>query len=84
MGTVSRDEEQIAALLRELRPAPDAWVEAAKELPAFRRAVDDLVLLAEADAQVREAMRVDLEAVVRAQGVEPTSRLLAELRERLA
>lgn len=84
MGTPSRDEEQIASLLRELRPAPDAWVEAATELPAFRRAVDDLVLLAEADAQVREAMRVDLEAVVRAQGVEPTSRLLAELRERLA
>ncbi len=79
-----RDEEEIAQRLREIRPAPAPWVQAAKELPALRRTVDDLVLLAEADVAVREAMVTDLEAAVREQGVEPTPRLLEELRERLA
>ena len=83
MANVRHDEEALAGLLRELPPAPRAWVQAATELPALRSTVDDLVLLAEADAQVREAMVADLEAAVRERGIEPTPRLLAELGKRL-
>jgi hypothetical protein len=84
MLAVGHEEEEIARRLRDLKPAPSDWVQAAKDLPEFRRTVEDLALLAEADADVRAAMLADLEAAVREQGVEPTPRLLAELRERLA
>lgn len=83
MIAVAQEEDDIARQLRELRPAPQEWVQAAKELPEFRRTVDQLVLLAETDAEVRAAMVADLEAAVREQGVEPTPQLLAELHERL-
>jgi hypothetical protein len=83
METMPPTEEELAGLLRELRPAPDAWVQAAIELPALRATVNDLALLAEADVAVRQAMLANLEEAVRQQGVEPTPRLLSELRARL-
>lgn len=81
---MSYDEERLGELLRRLPPAPEGWVRAAQELPTARAALDELVARAEADAELRKRILADLEAAVAAEGVEPSSALLAELRERLA
>jgi len=81
---MSYDEERLGELLRLLPAAPEAWVRAAQELPAARAALDTLVGRAEADAAERERIVADLEAALAAEGVEPSSPLLAELRVRLS
>lgn len=81
---MSYDEERLGELLRRLPAPPEAWVRAAQELPSARAALDTLVARAEADAAERERIAANLEAALAAEGVEPTSPLLAELRERLA
>jgi hypothetical protein len=80
---MSYDEERLGELLRLLPEVPESWVRAAQELPAARAALDSLVARAEDDAAERERIVADLEAALAAEGVEPTSPLLAELRERL-
>jgi hypothetical protein len=80
---MSYDEERLGMLLRFLPPAPEGWVRAAQELPAARAALDDLVARAVADAELRRRILNDLEAALAAEGVEPSSALLAELRVRL-
>ncbi|MHB8642598.1 MAG: hypothetical protein ACYDA3_06920 [Gaiellaceae bacterium] len=75
--------ERLAALLGLLKPAPAGWVEAAAELPRLRSTLDTLVARAEVDAELRAALVADLEAALAAEGIEPTPRLLAELRDRL-
>jgi len=77
------NEERLAELLALLRPPPLGWVEAAAQLPALRAVLDDLVARAERDAQFRAALVADLEAALAREGVEPTRRLLDELRSRL-
>jgi hypothetical protein len=77
------DEERLAELLRALPPAPQAWVEAAQELPFARRRMDDIVTRAVADAEFRQALIVDLEAALAREGYEPESLPLEELRRRL-
>jgi hypothetical protein len=81
---MSYDEEKLGELLRRLPPAPEGWVRAAQELPTARAALDGLVARAEADAELRRRILADLEAAVAAEGVEPSSALLAELRVRLS
>jgi hypothetical protein len=81
---MSYDEERLGELLRRLPAAPEAWVRAAQELPSARAALDTLVARAEADAAERERIVANLETALQAEGVEPTSPLLAELRERLS
>ena len=81
---MSYDEEKLSELLRRLPPAPEAWVRAAQELPTARAALDQLVARAEADAELGRRILADLEAAVAAEGVEPSSALLAELRTRLS
>jgi len=78
------DEETLGTLLRFLPPAHEGWVRAAQELPAARAALDDLVARAQADAELRRRILNDLEAALAAEGVEPSSALLADLRVRLA
>ena len=39
----SYDHEQLSRLIGMLPPAPEAWVQAAQELPAARRGLDQLV-----------------------------------------
>jgi hypothetical protein len=78
------DEEKLGELLRRLPAPPEAWVRAAQELPAARAAMDTLVARAEADAAERDRIVADLEAALAAEGVEPSSPLLSELRERLS
>ena len=78
------DEERLAELLRALPPAPAGWVEAAKELPAARRSLNELVERARADADVRAAVVADLEAALAREGVEPIRPLIEELRRQLS
>jgi hypothetical protein len=77
-------EERIAELLRALPDPPTGWVEAAKELPAVRRDLDTILERLERDERLRERAVADLEAMLRAEGVEPTPVVLARLRRRLA
>jgi hypothetical protein len=79
------DEERLAELLRRLPPAPQGWVEAAKELPSARRILDDIVTRAEADLEYRRAVLADLEAALADAGIEPARPKLAdELRRRFS
>lgn len=77
------DDERIGELLRLLPPAPAAWVQAASELPAARAALDGLVARAEEDAAFRERLLADLEAALRAEGLETSPRLVSRLRQLL-
>jgi hypothetical protein len=78
------DEERLAELLHALPPAPEGWVRAAQELPAARRALDDLVERARVDVEFRRLVEADLEAALREAGCEPDRALVALLRVRLA
>ena len=77
------DEEQIADLLRQLRPAPEAWVRAAQELPLALSGLDGIVERARADDRFRRALIADLESALAAEDVEPNPRLVEALRRRL-
>jgi hypothetical protein len=77
------DEERIADLLRQLRPAPEAWVRAAQELPLALRGLDDIVERARADDRFRRALIADLESTLAAEGFTPDRELVEALRRRL-
>jgi hypothetical protein len=76
------DHDTLGRLIAALRPAPDAWVRAAQELPAARRGIDDIVDRAVADAAYRARVVANLESALADVGLEPTPPLLEELRER--
>jgi hypothetical protein len=76
-------EERIADLLRTLPEPPMGWVEAAKQLPAARRELEGILERIERDEHFRELVAADLEAMLRAEGVEPTPVVVAHLRRRL-
>jgi hypothetical protein len=78
------DEQRLAELLGALPPAPDAWVQAAKELPLARRQLDELVERAVADDDFRRAIEADIEAAIREAGCIPDPVTVAALRARLA
>jgi len=77
------DEERLAELIALLPPAPEAWVEAAQQLPRVERGVEQILALSEADAEFRRALTEDLEEAVRRTGQEPSEELVRALRERL-
>ncbi len=77
-----RDTETLSRLIAALPQAPTGWVEAAQELPHARKGLDDIVARAEADAAFRDRLVADLESALAEVGVEPTSPILAVLRER--
>jgi hypothetical protein len=77
------NEERLAELLGMLKPPPTGWIEAAAELPRLRAVLDDIVARAEADAALRQALIADLEATLAREGVEPTPRVVEEVRKRL-
>lgn len=83
MNDIIWSEERIAGLLSRLRPAPQGWVEAAATLPRLRTVLDELVARAESDAVARASLIADLETALAESGVEPTPRVVAELRARL-
>jgi hypothetical protein len=76
------DHNTLGRLIAALPPAPEGWVQAAQELPAARRGIDDIVGRAVADAAYRERVVADLESALAEAGIEPTLPLLEELRER--
>ncbi|MFZ1881931.1 MAG: hypothetical protein WAU41_17455 [Gaiellaceae bacterium] len=76
------DHDKLARLIAALPPAPAGWVQAAQELPAARRGIDDIVERAVADAAYRERVVADLESALAAEGIIPTPPVLKELRER--
>ena len=78
------DEDLLAALLRVLPPAPEAWVRAAQELPLARQGLDEIVARAEADAEFRTRLVADLEAALEAEGYERDPAVVEALRQRLA
>lgn len=77
------EEESLARLLAKLPPAPEAWIEAAALIPQTRRDAEQIVALAEADREFREAAIADLEGALELKGFEPSEPLLAEVRARL-
>lgn len=77
------DEERIANLLRLLRPAPEAWVRAAQQLPLALRGLDDIVERARADDRFRRALIADLESALAAEGFEPDPQVVEAIRRRL-
>jgi hypothetical protein len=78
------DEERLARLIGMLPPAPQGWVQAAQELPAAKRGLDQLVARAEADAAYRATVLADLESALQAEGVEPEPRVVEKVRRLLA
>jgi hypothetical protein len=76
------DEDRLSGLIAALPPAPEAWVQAAQELPFARRSFDAIVARAEADAAFRQALIDDLEAALAREGYEPDRPLVEELRRR--
>jgi DNA-binding transcriptional regulator YdaS (Cro superfamily) len=76
-------EERLAALLALLTPAPEAWVEAAREMPAARAQSTTMVARAEQDAVYRARLVSDLEQALAADGIEPTPVLRRKLTRRL-
>ena len=79
----AHDEERIANLLRLLRPAPEAWVRAAQELPPALRGLDDIVERARDDDRFRRALIADLEAALAAEGYAADPRAVEALRRRI-
>ena len=77
------DEARLAELLRALPPAPQAWVQAAQELPLARQGLDEIVERAAADADFRRALIADLEKALSEAGYEPDRRLVDAGRRRL-
>jgi len=76
-------EERIAELLRALPAPPAGWADAAKQLPVVRRELGAILERIEVDEQLRERAVADLEAMLRAEGVDPTPVVVAHLRRRL-
>jgi hypothetical protein len=76
------DHDALARLIAALPPAPAGWVQAAQELPAARRGIDDIVERAVADAAYRKRVVADLESALADAGITPTPPVLKELRER--
>jgi len=77
------DEERIGELLRAMPQVPEAWVQTAAQLPAARRAIEQIAALAEADAGFREQALRDLEGALQRVGLEPSPALVEHLRDRL-
>lgn len=76
-------EERIAELIAALPPVPEAWMQAAIELPGARATIERLVADAVADTRAREAMLGDLERALRDAGVKPRRPFIDGLRARL-
>ncbi|MEK6276255.1 MAG: hypothetical protein AABM30_13125 [Actinomycetota bacterium] len=77
-------EETLATLLRTLPRPPEAWVQAAQEIPLAHRGLDDIVERARADVAFRDALIADLEQALEAAGFEPDPALAEAVRNRLS
>jgi hypothetical protein len=73
--------ELLALRLRELRPAPAAWVEMASSLPVIRRALDEIDERVISGASDRAQQTAALEEALRRVEVDPTSERVERLRQ---
>ena len=78
------NERRLGDLIAALPPAPEAWEQAAIELPRLRRTIDQVLALAETDAAFRAELTADLEQALRGAGFEPHPGLNAAVRQQLA
>ena len=78
------DEEALAGLLRTLPAPPQAWVEAAQEIPLARRGLDDIVERAREDQAFRAALIADLETALEGAGYETSPAMAEAVRARLS
>jgi len=78
------DEETLAGLLRTLPAPPQAWVEAAQEIPLARMGLDDIVARAREDQVFRAALISDLETALEGAGYETNPALAEAVRARLS
>jgi hypothetical protein len=63
----SYDEERLGVLLSALAPAPEAWVNAAKDAPFAGQRLDEIVERAKADEEYRRRVVDDPESVLEAE-----------------
>lgn len=78
------NEETLSELLRTLPAPPQAWVQAAQEIPLARRGLDEIVGRAQADLAFRAALIADLESALEAEGYEHDEALVEALRNRFS
>ena len=79
----SYSEEQLGEILSALPPAPEAWVQAAQDLPNAHRRIDDIVERADADEDYRRRVIADPEAALEEADVVAHSDAIEILRRRL-
>ncbi len=84
MTLSDQPESDFTERLRALPPAPDDWVEAAKEIPRMRRQINEILPHLGELATDRAAETAELESAIEAAGFTPEPALVAELRRRLA
>ena len=79
----SYDEEELGEILSALPPVPEAWVEAAKDIPVARRRLEEIVERADADDDYRRRVIEDPEAALEEAEVVAHSETIEILRRRL-
>lgn len=79
-ATLEYEEERLGELLRLLPPAPEPVLRGAQELPRTRLALEQILALAEADAEFRSQLIADPENAVRHARREPDEPLLRMVR----
>jgi hypothetical protein len=77
------DEERLGELLSALPPAPEPWVQAAKQLPQVGERLDRIVERAEADDEYRRKVVSDPEAALEEADVVAHSDAVEILRRKL-
>jgi hypothetical protein len=77
------DEEQLGELVGALPPAPQAWVEAAKEAPLSHRRLEAVLERAEADDEYRRRLVTDPERALEEADVVAHAENIEIIRKRL-
>ena len=77
------DEEQLGEVLSALPPAPEAWVNAAQDIPLAYRRIDDIVERADADDDFRRRVIEDPEAALEEADVVAHAETIEILKRRL-
>jgi hypothetical protein len=78
-----QNEERLAGLISALPPAPEAWEQAAKDLPRAETAFDQILARAAEDDEFRMMAMDHPEDVLREAGCEPVPAAVSALRSRL-
>jgi hypothetical protein len=79
----SYDEIELGELLSALPPAPEGWVEAAKELPIARQRLEEIVERAKEDEIYRRRVVADPETVLEEADVVAHAENIEIIRRRL-